>query len=285
MRNGGPARYPRDDIQARIDSITSNSPDALSANVFPQPNAMGDMGPMGMGMDNPLLLQEMMMSHMALMAQMASSMGLLGVPPGAQFPGGPGFPMQGGMPGDVGMYPGGGMNNGFSGSSQSPMRGMNGGGRGGRGGGRGRGGQPSPGPKMTPTPEDSTPAATAAQASILAPTPTLATPSAVAPNTNPAATVAGAASAIPSRSGYVPPERPQSPTLCKFGLKCTNALCRFSHPSPVATAESGIVLSNEACEKGKDCKDKDCIKAHVSPAVLTAPGNILSFNHSLNPRC
>jgi len=50
-------------------------------------------------------------------------------------------------------------------------------------------------------------------------------------------------------------------------MKCTNALCRYSHPSPVATAESGVVLSNEACDKGKDCKDKDCIKSHISPAI------------------
>jgi hypothetical protein len=33
-------------------------------------------------------------------------------------------------------------------------------------------------------------------------------------------------------------------------------------------------LSNEACDKGKDCKDKDCIKAHVSPAVLNPQGKL-----------
>ena len=33
-----------------------------------------------------------------------------------------------------------------------------------------------------------------------------------------------------------------------------------------------MVLSNDPCEKGKDCKDKDCIKAHVSPAVLNPKG-------------
>jgi hypothetical protein len=210
-----------------------------------------------------------MMSNMAIMAQMASSMGLLGGPPAGQFPGGAGFPMQGVMPGDVGMYPGGGMNNGFPGPSQSSVRGMNSGGRGGRGGGgRGRGGHPTPSSRITAaTPEESSPAPPAAQTNIVAPT------------TTPAATPALALNTIApsSRPGYVPPDRPQSPTLCKFGPKCTNALCRFSHPSPVATAESGIVLSNEACEKGKDCKDKDCIKAHVSPAVLTAPGKFLSL--------
>ena len=89
--------------------------------------------------------------------------------------------------------------------------------------------------------------------SIIAPTPTAPTP---AQNAPPA-----------QRPGFIPPERPQSPTLCKFSTKCTNALCRWSHPSPVATAESGVVLSTEACEKGKNCADKDCVKSHVSPAV------------------
>ena len=229
------------------------------------PNGMGDMGAMGMGMANPLLLQEMMVNNMALMAQMASSMGLLGGPPAGQFPGAPGFPMQGVMPTEMGMYPGGGMNNGFPGPSQH-MRGMNTGGRGGRGMGRGRGGRPPSAPKIT----EEAPVAPVSQPVIAAPVPTPAPalPSNATPSIN---------STTPTRSGFVPPERPQSPTLCKFGLKCTNAHCRFSHPSPVATAESGVVLSNEACEQGKNCKDKDCIKAHISPAALITPGNSQSF--------
>jgi hypothetical protein len=81
----------------------------------------------------------------------------------------------------------------------------------------------------------------------------------------PVPVIAPPAAATPA---YAVPERPQSPTLCKFSLKCTNAHCRYSHPSPVATVESGIVLSNDPCEKGRDCKDKDCVKAHVSPAAL-----------------
>ncbi|KAH8828390.1 hypothetical protein DL96DRAFT_1709682 [Flagelloscypha sp. PMI_526] len=71
-----------------------------------------------------------------------------------------------------------------------------------------------------------------------------------------------------SPPSYEIPQRPQSPSLCKFGVRCTNAHCRWSHPSPVATPESGVVLSNEPCDNGKNCKDKDCIKSHVSPAVL-----------------
>ncbi len=88
----------------------------------------------------------------------------------------------------------------------------------------------------------------------------------------PTPVVAAPVPAQPAQLAYAVPERPQSPTLCKFGLKCTNPHCRYSHPSPVATPESGIVLSNDPCEKGKDCKDKDCIKAHVSPAVLNPNG-------------
>ena len=95
------------------------------------------------------------------------------------------------------------------------------------------------------------------------------TQSADAPALNPTTTVAPTPTPPqPPRPSFAVPERPQSPTLCKFSLKCTNAQCRWSHPSPVATPESGVVLSNEPCEKGKDCKDKDCIKGHVSPAAV-----------------
>ncbi|KAF7293446.1 hypothetical protein MIND_01122100 [Mycena indigotica] len=182
------------------------------------------------GMVNPLMLQEMMMNQMALMAQMASTMGIIN-PATGQFGGGFNDPAAfQGQPG---------MEGGFHGGPQ------NGRGRGG-GRGRGRGGPPSSGPKPM--------AAENAAIPIVAPTP--APPPAVAP-----APTGGL-------TGYILPERPQSPTLCKFGVKCSNAHCRWSHPSPVATAETGVVLSNEACENGKECKDKDCVKAHVSPAVL-----------------
>lgn len=63
-------------------------------------------------------------------------------------------------------------------------------------------------------------------------------------------------------------ERPSTPSLCKYGLKCTNPQCRYSHPSPVATAESGMVLSTEFCPQGKACKDKDCKMGHVSPSIV-----------------
>lgn len=301
-RVGGPAgpmrntnaqnAFPHDDIQARIDNITNGSPDpTMMMAGFPHANGMGamDMNAMAAGMANPMMLQEMMMGQMALMAQMASSMGMMN-PTAGQFAG-PGFPMQGVMPGDMGMFPGAGMT-GLAGplqqQQQQQMTGMNsvgrgrGGGRGGRGTGRGRvGQQPSKGMDVigndgasssTPGPTPPLP--------IAAPTPALAVPPSSTPST------AGVlSSGSQPRTGFVLPERPQSPTLCKFALKCTNAHCRYSHPSPVATAESGMVLSNEACEKGKDCKDKDCIKAHVSPAVLNPLGKfaqLFEFSSRIN---
>jgi hypothetical protein len=262
MRNGNGANmFQRDDIQARIDSITANSPDMM-AGAFPQMNGGMDMNAMGMpGMANPMMFQEMMMNQMALMAQMASSMGMMNNAAPVQYPG---FPMQGVMPGDMGMFPGGGVN-GFPGPHQQ-MGGVNGGGRSGRG--RGRGGPPMSAPKVA---EESVSSAHEPTTTLLAPTPIV--PAVPTPLSTP-----GAPAKEQPQPAFVGPDRPQSPTLCKFGLKCTNAHCRYSHPSPVATAESGVVLSNEACENGRACKDKDCIKAHVSPAVLNAPGRLPFFS-------
>ncbi|KAK7057549.1 hypothetical protein R3P38DRAFT_2841681 [Favolaschia claudopus] len=251
-RVGGPPmrnNFGQDEIQSRIDNIVNNpTPEQQQAMMMNAGFPMG-MDMMNPGMANPLMLQDMMMNQMALMAQMASTMGIIN-PSTGQF-GAPGFP---GMPGDPSMYPGG--MDGF----QGPMSGnMNNNGRGrgnsrGRGSGRGngRGGGPS---WKAPEAASIAPVANAPAEAVplAAPIPTAATPN------------------VPASGGlvgYILPERPQSPTLCKYGLKCTNAHCRYSHPSPVATPESGVVLSNEACEKGKDCADKDCIKAHVSPAVL-----------------
>lgn len=201
--------------------------------------AAAQMGP------NPLLLQEMMMNQMAMMAQMATSLGMMN--PG-QFGG---FPMQAGAQ-DVAMYGGPGGYNGPP-IAGGPSRGR-GGGRGGYSG-RGRGGAPShlPAPESAPQEEHPPPIPQSIEAPaphpapIVIPTPTL--PQSAPPN-------------------FAVPERPQSPTLCKFSLKCTNPHCRWSHPSPVATPESGVVLSNEACEQGKECKDKDCVKGHISPAAV-----------------
>ncbi|KAF8806545.1 hypothetical protein BYT27DRAFT_7101694 [Phlegmacium glaucopus] len=272
----GPKNFQRDEIQARIDNIVGNTPD---------PNMMMAAGFPGMGMDmnaiaaanmaNPLMLQEMMMNQMALMAQMASSMGIIN-PNTGQFAG-QGFPMQQGvmpgvMPGDMGIFPNG-MIDGFSqqGGNNGPMNGAGrgrGSVRGARGSSRGRGG-PVGGNSAGPSTNTNAPTIENSQVSrppipIVEPKPVTPLPTATAPS------AAGlvATPATSQQPAYAIPDRPQSPTLCKFALKCTNAHCRYSHPSPVATAESGVVLSNEACANGKECKDKDCIKAHVSPAVL-----------------
>ena len=277
-RVGGPAgrntaasgtNQKHDEIQARIDNIVNNAPESnmLMGGGFPM-NGM-EMNPMAAAnMGNPLMLQEMMMNQMALMAQMASSMGMLN-PATGQFVT-PGFPMQGVMPPDMGMFQGG-MNNAMQGPISMVNGRGRGGGRGGRGSGRGRGGPASTSgpttPKSSEVPASDIPSIPTKQPVFAAPTPTLATAIVPIPSIAPTATVTPQ-----QRIPYAVPERPQSPTLCKYGLKCTNAHCRYSHPSPVATPESGVVLSNEACEKGKDCKDKDCIKAHVSPAALNPPG-------------
>lgn len=280
-RVGGPAgrgqkNFQRDEVQARIDNIIGNSPEA---------NMMMAQGFPGMGMDmnamaaanmaNPIMLQEMMMNQMALMAQMASTMGIIN-PATGQF-GGHGFPMQGVMPNDMGMFQNN-MNNNFpqqqqhGGGNNGQMNGAGGRGRGtgtrnGRGAGRGRGGSTSGGSGPSKIANASSMDSTISHAvPVAAPTPIAPTPS-----TTPPSATTGAPPTQP-RPAYAVPERPQSPTLCKFGPKCTNSQCRYSHPSPVATAESGVVLSNEACDKGRDCKDKDCVKAHVSPAVLNPQG-------------
>ncbi|KAI0042894.1 hypothetical protein FA95DRAFT_1563829 [Auriscalpium vulgare] len=256
-RVGGPAGRPNhngparnDDIQSRIDNITGSPMGmdmqaAMAAGFVPPGMDMNAMAAAQMGA-NPLLLQEMMMNQMAMMAQMATSLGMLN-PVNGQFNG---FPMQGG-PQDMAMYGPGG----FQGAPPGDMGGR---GRGrGRGGfnGRGRGGGRASSPRLAggepATAETETSSTTAPEVTVAAPVPT----------------PVPATSQPTARIPFAVPDRPQSPTLCKFGLKCTNAHCRWSHPSPVATPESGVVLSNEACEQGKDCKDKDCIKAHVSPAA------------------
>ncbi len=255
--------FPRpDNMQNNIPGPGDMNMQAAMAAGFVPPGMNGmDMNAMAAAQmaPNPIILQEMMMNQMAMMAQMASSMGMMN--PG-QFGG---FPMQPGAQ-DVGMYGGPG---GFNGP---PAGGTTNRGRaGGKGAFNGLGrsdassylfipeslpleGQPSPAPQSVEAPApSSTP--------TVAPTP--ATPQ-------------------PTRPNFAVPERPQSPTLCKFSLKCTNPHCRWSHPSPVATPESGMVLSNEPCEQGKDCKDKDCIKAHISPAAVNPTLGMLPIFWSLS---
>ena len=64
------------------------------------------------------------------------------------------------------------------------------------------------------------------------------------------------------------PEKPSSKALCRYSIGCSNPRCPYSHPSPVADEQSGMVLSEEPCEEGKKCKDAECTKSHVSPAAV-----------------
>ncbi|KAM0793317.1 hypothetical protein ACM66B_000775 [Microbotryomycetes sp. NB124-2] len=75
-----------------------------------------------------------------------------------------------------------------------------------------------------------------------------------------------ASAPAPARAPVVLPTKPTDETICTYGIKCGKPQCQLSHPSPVATEESGLVLSSEACPKQLDCDDKDCPKSHVSPA-------------------
>ncbi|GJE91411.1 hypothetical protein PsYK624_075610 [Phanerochaete sordida] len=259
-RNG---HYAKDDIQARIDSITAQNPEmGMLMNGAPQGfpmNGIPGMDMAAMQMQNPMMLQEMMMNQMSLMAQMAGAMGILN-------PAAMGFPMQPGM--DMNMM--GGMNGQQGMGERGRGRGR---GRGGmRGGHNGRGGH-TPAPSSS-TPDIAPPAPTQVMEQMVAPSAAAPAPFIAAPT--PVAATQIASSTSQGRPGLVPPERPQSPTLCKFGVKCVNPVCRWSHPSPVATPESGVVLSTEPCENGKNCKDKDCIKSHVSPAALKGTGEQLN---------
>lgn len=51
-----------------------------------------------------------------------------------------------------------------------------------------------------------------------------------------------------------------------------------------------MVLSEEACEAGKNCKDPECIKSHVSPAAVhgetAGPSRMLcKYQNCTNPTC
>lgn len=59
----------------------------------------------------------------------------------------------------------------------------------------------------------------------------------------------------PSTPSVPLPTKPLEAEICKHGVDCSKPTCPFSHPSPVATKYSGLVLSSEACEKGLQCDD------------------------------
>ncbi|GAA5834033.1 hypothetical protein JCM9279_004197 [Rhodotorula babjevae] len=75
----------------------------------------------------------------------------------------------------------------------------------------------------------------------------------------------------PSGPPVVLPSKPASEQICKHGVECTRPQCPYSHPSPVATKESGLVLSSDPCDKQLKCEDPDCPMSHVSKAQKTHP--------------
>ncbi|BGP04818.1 mRNA-binding protein nab2 [Rhodotorula toruloides] len=80
----------------------------------------------------------------------------------------------------------------------------------------------------------------------------------------------------PATPPVVLPSKPLQEALCKHATECTKPACPYSHPSPVATKESGLVLSSEPCEKQLKCEDPDCPKSHVSKAQKTHPPSAVS---------
>lgn len=237
-----------DPVQERIRSVTQRSmapgPNVHNPHVVPNgpggfngpmdPNAMAMMMQPGF---NPAMMNggypgglEATMMAIQQFGQLAMQMGLVGGPMG----------MMGHapMPGQSGYRNGG---EGYRGEA----------GRNGAGMGRNGNGPNHNGAQRAPGASSILQAAgkSSNNPSVIAPTPITATAAPVVPHS---------------------PPRPSSPTLCKFVTNCTNPTCRYSHPSPVATMESGVVLSTEPCEKGVDCTDKDCIYAHVSKAAVAA---------------
>jgi hypothetical protein len=253
-RVGGraPSGGVHDLVQARIDSIVGASPDSMMIPGTTGPFS-SDMNMKAMQQWNPMLLQEMMMNQMALMTAMGMvNPGAFGM--GAPTPGGmmDGFQGQGHM---LGGNAGRGRGRGASGGSR-------------RGGGMNvshlhpTGSQQTDATTLTTLSQDGSanaPPSNVSHSNVSVPD------SAVAQSTTTA--IAAPTPAHPSAVPMI--ERPISPTLCKFGMKCTNGWCRYSHPSPVATPESGVVLSNEPCEMGRACTDPDCVRGHVSPAART----------------
>lgn len=236
-----------DHVQAQIDSVTRGGHHGGGGRMMGRGGGMGMNGHhhqqqqqqqqqmmmnQMMGGVNPMMFQEIMANQMALMSQMAAGMGMIQGGPPMMAPGGPGGP--GG--------PGFGFPNGHGQGPNTNGRGRGRGGRGGHMGDRQQGG-----PQQGPSQLQQSPHQPQQTQPVVSPQPRPPQP------------------AVPLNV----PTRPQSPTLCKFGIKCTNAGCRYSHPS----AEGGLVLSSEYCEKGLECKDADCTKGHPSPAAVN--GEIL----------
>lgn len=131
-----------------------------------------------------------------------------------------------------------------------------------------------PDPTAAPfVPENPPPEFVAMMSAMAQAPPLLARLDPMMPN-NPAFDAAGQAADAAHAALRDPSTFPTVPThtaLCRYGLHCTNPQCGYSHPSPANAGKDGnenaLVLSEDACDAGGECKDKECIKSHVSPAV------------------
>ncbi|KAM0756619.1 hypothetical protein T439DRAFT_321320 [Meredithblackwellia eburnea MCA 4105] len=79
------------------------------------------------------------------------------------------------------------------------------------------------------------------------------------------------------------PTKPLEEQICKHGVDCTRPTCPYSHPSPVATKDSGLVLSSEPCEKQLNCEDADCPKSHISASAKKAAASTSTSASSAPP--
>lgn len=67
------------------------------------------------------------------------------------------------------------------------------------------------------------------------------------------------------------PTEPTKTSMCRWNVGCTNPMCDYLHASPANAGLNGdpnaLVLSHQKCLFGARCINKDCVRAHVSPAV------------------
>lgn len=75
------------------------------------------------------------------------------------------------------------------------------------------------------------------------------------------------------------PTKPTSEQICKHNTACTKPLCGFSHSSAVATKESGLVLSSEACEAQLTCGDS---VGSFSPPFCPIPSELIQTKLGLS---
>lgn len=67
------------------------------------------------------------------------------------------------------------------------------------------------------------------------------------------------------------PWEPSNDASCRFGLRCTNPMCTYSHSTPVLANSpkegDAMMLSTTHCSAGPKCLNTECSLSHPSPAV------------------